>query len=32
VKYFDAEKADSLIKDLDLIIHQLNKIMKSLGG
>lgn len=31
VKYFDAEKADSLIKDLDLIIHQLNKIMKSLS-
>lgn len=32
VTYFDAEKADTLIKDLDLIIHQLNKIMKSLSG
>jgi len=31
VKYFDAEKAHSLMSDLDQIIHQLNKIMKSLS-
>lgn len=32
VKYFDSDVAGNVIKELDSIIFQLNKIMKSLGG